>query len=621
MTRRGRAVQGVAVIQAVPRGVVGAVPVAVGAVRVRRVAAVLLAVTAARPDVVKNSIRRSISASVSWTSAHGMRAVVVREIERFPQRRRSVTLIETYRAAVRDNPALPRKFRIQEKRSEGTIMKRMCMCVVCAAVAALLSWFVLCGSWLSSISAQEKGASGPSSVSFIRDVAPILKENCFACHDAKKKSGKYDMTTFEKLMAGGVNGEAVIPGKPEESELYTLMVSQEERRMPPRDKGEAVPASKAEVVKRWIAEGAKLDAGIAPGADLSKELRVRWQPPRPPEAYPYPALVNAVAFAPDGKHLVTSGYHELLVWEWESGRLVRRLRTRSERTYGLVFLPDGKLVAAGGRPGQEGDVRAYRWDGPGMEKGGVVYLDGVEDGRVLVKHLFDTEDAVLCVAATGDGKWLAAGGCDRSVRVFDLSRGVEQAELVQTVENHADWVLGCALTADGQYLLTASRDKTAKVWDLKARESVVTFPEHQNIVYGVAVKPDGSAGYSVGADRQLRVWNPKGEGKQVSSSGGHTDEVYKVAINGAGTHLATGGADRSVRLWDVSGKGKVATVRQWGGLSDHVFAVAFSADGRHVAAGCYDGTVAVWKTGDGSLVRQWNATPGLKGGSGAPVKK
>jgi WD40 repeat protein len=319
--------------------------------------------------------------------------------------------------------------------------------------------------------------------------------------------------------------------------------------------------------------------------------------------------------------LVTSGYHELLVWEWESGRLVRRIRTRSERTYGLVFLPDGKLVAAGGRPGQEGDVRVYRWDGPGMEAGGVVYLDGVEDGRVLVKHLFDTEDAVLCVAATADGKWLAAGGCDRSVRVFDLSRGVENAVLAQTVENHADWVLGCALTADGQYLLTASRDKTAKVWDLKARESVVTFPEHQNIVYGVAVKPDGSAGYSVGADKQVRVWNPKGEGKQVSSSGGHTDEVYKVAINGAGTHLATGSADRSVRLWDVSGKGKVATVRQWGGLSDHVFAVAFSADGQHVAAGCYDGTVAVWKTGDGSLVRQWNATPGRTGGSSPPAKK
>ena len=43
-------------------------------------------------------------------------------------------------------------------------------------------------------------------LSFNRDIRPILSENCFACHDAKKKSGKYDMTTFEKLMAGGPDG-------------------------------------------------------------------------------------------------------------------------------------------------------------------------------------------------------------------------------------------------------------------------------------------------------------------------------------------------------------------------------------------------------------------------------
>jgi WD40 repeat protein len=97
--------------------------------------------------------------------------------------------------------------------------------------------------------------------------------------------------------------------------------------------------------------------------------------------------------------------------------------------------------------------------------------------------------------------------------------------------------------------------------------------------------------------------------------------VYKVAIDGSGKYLVTGGADRSVRLWDVSGKGKVATVRQWTGLSDHVFAVAFSPDGQLVAAGCYDGMVTVWKTGDGSVVRQWNASPGWSGASNPPVPK
>ena len=372
--------------------------------------------------------------------------------------------------------------------------RRYCACVLCA-VAAAVAYFLMFGQ------PQTASAQDGKPVSFINDVAPILKENCFACHDAKKKSGKYDMTTYEKIVAGGANGEPIAPGKPEESEFHDLIVTTDQRRMPPRDKGEAVPKEKAAVIAQWIKEGAKLDAGLDPKADLVKELRVRWKPPAPPKAYPFPAIVNALAFTPDGKQLVVGGHHELTVWDVDTGKLVKRIHTRAERAYAMAFLPDGKLAVAGGRPGQEGDVRVYDLAAKGKTEDGVEILDGVNDKKVLVKHLFDVDDSVLCLAVSPDGKTLAAGGCDRAVRVWDLSDGLDKAKLEQTVENHADWVLGCTLTADGKYLVTAGRDKTAKVWDLKAKESVVTFPEHQNIVYGVAVKADGKAGFSVGADK------------------------------------------------------------------------------------------------------------------------
>lgn len=485
-----------------------------------------------------------------------------------------------------------------------------CACIVCGLAAVVAYGFLFAAA--PTARAQEAGRP----VSFITDVAPILKENCFACHDAKKKSGKYDMTTFEKILAGGATGEPIVPGKPEESEFYTLMVTDEARRMPPRDKGEAVPRDKAEVIARWIREGAKLDPGLDPKADLIKELRVRWKPPTPPKVYPYPVVVNALAFTPDAKELVVGGHHELTIWSVETGQLAKRLYTRAERAYGLAFLPDGKLAVAGGRPGQEGDVRIYDLTAPGRTEDGVVILDGVNDPKVLVKHLFDVDDSVLCLAVTPDGKKLAAGGCDRVVRVFDLSEGLDKARLEQAVENHADWVLGCGLSADGKYLVTASRDKTAKVWDLHARESVVTFPEHQNIVYGVAIRADGSAGFSVGADRQVRTWKPSGEGKQVKNAGGHGDEVFKVVLAPKDERLATAAADKTVRLWDINlNPGKVLS-----GLTDYVYAVAFSPDGSLVAAGSYDGSVGIWKVADGSPVRIWNATPGLSGKAEPPKK-
>ena len=102
------------------------------------------------------------------------------------------------------------------------------------AVAAVLACLLFFAS-PPTASAQPK-----KPVSFINDVAPILKENCFACHDSKKKSGKYDMTTFEKLLTGGANGDPLVAGKPEASEFHSLMVTTEQRRMPPRDKGEEI---------------------------------------------------------------------------------------------------------------------------------------------------------------------------------------------------------------------------------------------------------------------------------------------------------------------------------------------------------------------------------------------
>src|SRR5262249_47553161 len=156
----------------------------------------------------------------------------------------------------------------------------------------------------------------------------------------------------------------------------------------------------------------------------------------------------------------------------------------------------------------EGDVRIYDING-GTPKavGGVAVLDGVNDNKVMLAELVETEDSVLCLALTADGKKLAAGGCDRLVRGWDLTPGYAKAKLEQTIENHADWVFGVAFTPDGKRLLTASRDKTAKVWDLDAKESVLTFPGHQTGVNAVGVSADGKAGYSAGEDNVLRTWN------------------------------------------------------------------------------------------------------------------
>jgi WD40 repeat protein len=482
-------------------------------------------------------------------------------------------------------------------------------CILCAALGLGLVLGLLLLTPLSTVAQSPPAQKVP--VSFVNDVAPILKENCFACHDAKKRKGKLDMSTYESFRKGGSGDDPIVPGKPDESTLLDRLTATDKSRMPPKEAGEALPKEKIAVIEKWIAEGAKLDAGLTPSSDILRELRVRWKPPLPLASYPFAVTITALAFTPDNQKLVVGGQHELTVWDVGEAKLEKRIYTRMERAYAMIFLPDGELAVAGGRPGQEGDARIYNLQGgtPKLDNG-VTILDGVNDPGVMVKQLLETDDSVLCLALSPDGKKLASGGSqDRLVNVWDLTPGYANAKLEQTIENHADWVFGVAFSPDGKHLLTCSRDKTAKVWDLTTKESVLTFPDHQNNVYGVAMRADGKAGISAGEDNQLRFWNATSDGKQIRASGGHSKAVLRVVSHPKQPIVATCSADTTVRLWNADNGQSLRTLS---GHTDWVYALALSPDGNLVASGSWNGEVKVWKVADGKLVKEFNGSPGFQ---------
>lgn len=103
-------------------------------------------------------------------------------------------------------------------------------------------------------------------VDYLRDIKPILKERCFACHGALQQKGKLRLDTGALIRKGGRNGATVNLAKPAESLLVERITAKEEtERMPPE--GKPLSAEQIAKIKTWIAGGAKSPATEKPETD------------------------------------------------------------------------------------------------------------------------------------------------------------------------------------------------------------------------------------------------------------------------------------------------------------------------------------------------------------------
>src|SRR5262249_42923350 len=91
---------------------------------------------------------------------------------------------------------------------------------------------------------------------FNRDIRPILSDNCFTCHGPDAAQRKADLRLDLEQSAKGEAGP-IVPGKPDESELYRRITSTDpDERMPPADSGKKLTPEQIERLGRWIVQGA-----------------------------------------------------------------------------------------------------------------------------------------------------------------------------------------------------------------------------------------------------------------------------------------------------------------------------------------------------------------------------
>jgi WD40 repeat protein len=264
---------------------------------------------------------------------------------------------------------------------------------------------------------------------------------------------------------------------------------------------------------------------------------------------------RSVIFSRDGK-LVATGGQTLRLWNVQTGQEVESfdIKVRS-----LAFSPDGTCIAAGceGRKlpvDNENEVGSYnlrvinlelaniphRKDGPHPYEppggGGIKLLKG----EVWPSPFEGHKNVVCSVAYSPDGKQIASGSNDKTVRVWDVSTGERRTfktefKCVNSVAFSPDgtqiaasehlndlinlstgsntrlgdlFVDPSVFSADGRFIASGTYYPAAcQIWDASTHQSIVQLVGHSDYVWSVAFFPDGKRIMSASRDGTIRVWD------------------------------------------------------------------------------------------------------------------
>jgi WD40 repeat protein len=145
-----------------------------------------------------------------------------------------------------------------------------------------------------------------------------------------------------------------------------------------------------------------------------------------------------------------------------------------------------------------------------------------------VKKVWNAGRVISVTFSPAEGKTIAAGFQDGNIMVFDVETGKD----VCTLTGHEGAVPSVAFSPDGKFLASGSNDETVRIWDVAtARKAMAPLIGHSKSVNSVAFSPDGKFVASGSDDMTVRIWDAKRGIKVMQSKMGHTSHITAVAFS------------------------------------------------------------------------------------------
>ncbi len=298
-----------------------------------------------------------------------------------------------------------------------------------------------------------------------------------------------------------------------------------------------------------------------------------------------------LAFSHDGRKLVSASDSDFRfrLWNVATGKEELKIDAQRHRSMRVSF------TAA--------DQALVSWD----YNQGVFYWE-VASGKRLrqfapsdeqLRRFFSPAGGMTSVAFSPDGKLLAAGSLDHTIRIADQATGKE----IRKIESREGQAI--AFSPDAKTLF-ASQEGGSILWDVASGQPVRKIPATGRATFS----PDGKTLAVGGSDNSaISLWDVA-TGKEFLHPPGHENSVSNLAFSPDGKVLATRSfSDQTIRLWEADTGRELHLLR----LPDQGSPMAFTPDGKSLVAGSWDGTVRFWDPSRGKEIRKIVIDPGKPG--------
>lgn len=310
------------------------------------------------------------------------------------------------------------------------------------------------------------------------------------------------------------------------------------------------------------------------------------------------ARINNIHYTADGTRIVTVSEDKTIkIWDVDTGKMLRKFESQiGQGPEGMLYAsslsPDGNLLAVAG----------YKVS---TEKENYIVLIDLEKG-VQVATAIGHVDVINSLAFSGDGKYLASGSADQTIRIWKLA-GQETLPLLLSIPVNGI-VTSLSFNSRTQDIAVAFESRDVVVFPLATLEQGLAkpiprvFKHHKGAVEKVVYSPDGAYLASSSLENELLLWKP--DGTLLKDFGDLNEPIYAMSFSADGKILVGLNVKGKGMSWSIPSGNKFS---DFNGHDNTVFCATFSPSLTNyvvASAGGINNEIQLWNPINGMAVRK-----------------